>query len=78
MAIGLADEADPRQEALEACVQSLPDRQRQLVSMFYGQQLPAEQIAATWGRTVHAVYKALKVMRRSLLDCVERRLAAAE
>jgi RNA polymerase sigma-70 factor (ECF subfamily) len=46
--------------------------------MFYGQQLPAEQIAATWGRTVHAVYKALKVMRRSLLDCVERRLAAAE
>jgi RNA polymerase sigma-70 factor (ECF subfamily) len=78
MAIGLADEADPRQEALEACVQSLPDRQRQLVSMFYGQQLPAEQIAASWGRTVHAVYKALKVMRRSLLDCVERRLAAAE
>ena len=78
MAIGLADEADPRQEALEACVQSLSDRQRQLVSMFYGQQLPAEQIAASWDRTVHAVYKALKVMRRSLLDCVERRLAAAE
>jgi DNA-binding transcriptional regulator LsrR (DeoR family) len=44
----------------------------------YDRALTAEQIAASWGRTVHAVYKALKVMRRSLLDCVERRLAAAE
>lgn len=75
-ASGLAAEADPRQRALEACVQSLPDRQRQLVALFYGQRLPADQIAAAWDRSVHAVYKALKVMRRGLLECVERRLAA--
>lgn len=74
-AISMVAEADSRQRALEACVEKLPERQRQLVSLFYGQRLPAEQIAATWGRTVHAVYKALKVMRRGLLDCVERRLA---
>lgn len=75
-AAGLAAEADPRQRALEACVESLPDRQRQLVALFYGQRLPAEQIATAWDRSVHAVYKALKVMRRGLLECVERRLAA--
>lgn len=75
-AVGVADEADQRQEALEACVKGLPERQRQLVAMFYDQRLPADQIAAAWGRTVHAVYKSLKVLRRSLLDCVERRLVA--
>jgi len=75
-AAGIAAEADRRLAALETCVQSLPDRQRQLVTMFYEQRLPADQIAAAWARTVHAVYKALKVLRRSLHDCVERRLAA--
>ena len=72
----LADEADRRQAALAACVQGLPERQRQLVAMFYEQRLPAEQVAAAWDRTVHAVYKALKVLRRSLFDCVHKRLAA--
>lgn len=75
MAAAIAAEADPRQRALEACVKKLPDRQRQLVALFYGQRLPADQIAASWGLTVHAVYKALKVMRRGLLECVEKRLA---
>jgi len=75
-AVSVVDEADRRQAALEACVKGLPDRQRQLVAMFYDQRLPAEQIAASWDRTVHAVYKALKVLRRSLLDCVEQRLVA--
>lgn len=75
-AASLATEADPRQRALEACIEGLPERQRQLVTLFYGHRLPAEQIALTWDRTVHAVYKALKVMRRGLLECVEQRLAA--
>ncbi len=75
-AAAMAGEADQRLAALEACVQSLPDRQRQLVAMFYHQRLPAEQIATTWDRTVHTVYKALHMLRRSLHDCVERRLAA--
>lgn len=75
-ASAMAGEADQRLTALESCMQGLPDRQRQLVIMFYHQRLPAEQIAAVWDRTVHSVYKALQVLRRSLHDCVERRLAA--
>jgi RNA polymerase sigma-70 factor (ECF subfamily) len=71
----VANEADPRQQALESCIEKLPERQRQLVTLFYGQQLPAETIALSWDRTVHAVYKALKVMRRNLMDCVDRTLA---
>jgi RNA polymerase sigma-70 factor (ECF subfamily) len=65
-----------RQRALDACVESLPPRQQDLIRMFYGENKSADAIAASWDRTVHAVYKALKVMRKSLLECVERRLAA--
>lgn len=70
-------EADDRHDALLACVESLPDRQRQLVSLFYGEQWPAEAIAAQWNRSVHAVYKALKLLRKTLLTCIEARLAPA-
>jgi RNA polymerase sigma-70 factor (ECF subfamily) len=74
-ALGRADFAADRQRALDACVESLPPRQRDLIRMFYGENQSADTIAASWDRTVHAVYKALKVMRKSLLECVESRLA---
>jgi RNA polymerase sigma-70 factor (ECF subfamily) len=73
---GRAEMATDRQRALDACVESLPPRQRDLIRMFYGENKSANAIAASWDRTVHAVYKALKVMRKGLLECVERRLAA--
>jgi len=66
--------AAPRLVALEACLATLSERQRELVRLFYGEKQPAEVIATRWGRSVHAVYKALKVMRRSLHDCVIARL----
>jgi RNA polymerase sigma-70 factor (ECF subfamily) len=75
-ALGHAATTTDRQRALDACVESLPLRQRDLIRMFYGENKSADTIAASWDRTVHAVYKALKVMRKSLLECVERRLAA--
>jgi len=72
--LGWAAANDPRQGALEACIEKLPPRQRQLISMFYGEQLSAQAIAVSWGRSVHAVYKALKVMRRNLMVCVDSAL----
>jgi len=75
-ALGRAATLTDRQRVLDACVENLPPRQRDLVRMFYGENKSAGTIAASWDRTVHAVYKALKVMRKSLLECVERRLAA--
>jgi RNA polymerase sigma-70 factor (ECF subfamily) len=71
---GLAD-AELRQRALEACVAGLPERQRNLIRMFYGENRSAGEIAASWNRTVHAVYKALATLRRALLECVTARLA---
>jgi hypothetical protein len=60
--------------ALEARITGLSERQRELLPMFYGENQRAEKIARLWGRTVHAVYKTLKVMRKALFDCVTHRL----
>jgi RNA polymerase sigma-70 factor, ECF subfamily len=74
-AIGLADELVPRQAALDECVKRLSDRQRDLIHRFYGDNQTAAVIASAWERSVHAVYKSLKVMRRALLECVEAKLS---
>jgi RNA polymerase sigma-70 factor (ECF subfamily) len=73
-AAAAVDSAEARIAALEGCIAGLPERQRDLVRMFYGENQSAAAIAERWGRTVHAVYKALKVMRRALFDCVSRKL----
>jgi len=68
--------AEARMAALEACIATLSDRQRELIRLFYGENQAAAAIASRWGRTVHAVYKALKVMRTALLDCVTKKLSS--
>ena len=73
-AIHLASEMVSRQEALEECVGKLSERQRELIHLFYGENQSASQIAETWKRSVHAVYKGLKVLRRTLLECVESKV----
>lgn len=73
-AAAAVESAEARLTALEGCIAGLSERQRDLVRMFYGENKPAAAIAEHWGRTVHAVYKALKVMRRALFECVSRRL----
>ncbi len=73
-ALSLSDELAPRQAALDDCVKQLSDRQRDLIHRFYGENQNATDIASDWQRSVHTVYKSLKVMRRSLLECVEAKL----
>lgn len=68
------ESSEARMAALEACITGLSDRQRELLRLFYGENQRAEKIARHWGRTVHAVYKALNVMRKALFDCVTRKL----
>lgn len=73
-AIDIAHDMEPRQAALDQCVGQLSDRQRELIRLFYGENQSAAAIAEAWDRSVHAVYKSLKVMRRALLQCVESKL----
>ena len=65
----------PRLDALEQCVERLPERSRGLIDLRYGESLTLEQIAQELRSTADAVHKALSRLRLRLEDCVEQRLA---
>lgn len=67
---------EARMAALDTCIAALPDRQRELIRLFYGENLAADAIAKRRGHTVHAVYKSLKVMRKALFECVTKKLSS--
>lgn len=71
----VSDQLPERQAALNACLDELPHRQRELVQKFYGENVSASTIARQWERSVHTVYKSLKLLRRAMLECVERQLS---
>lgn len=64
-----------RQErALAICVESLPERHRQVLDMHYFGQMPLDQIGATIDRKANAVAQLLFRIRKALRECIERRL----
>jgi RNA polymerase sigma-70 factor (ECF subfamily) len=70
-----SSEGSRRSDALAKCVASLPEGERRLVRLRYEGERSVEDIAAQERRTVGAVYTALSRIRKSLLACVERRVA---
>ncbi len=68
-------ELEERRAALAACMKSLPQRDRQVVELYYGVKTTADEVAEKLGKSVHAIYKALNRSRRRLFDCIARRLA---
>jgi RNA polymerase sigma-70 factor (ECF subfamily) len=73
-----ADQAthhDDRLDALRGCLKQLTDRQRAALRLRYQDELPVKAIARQWNRTQMAVYKMLKHVHRTLLDCISETLA---
>lgn len=66
--------AGGRAEALEACLDQLPEKSRRLLAMRYERSLKIEQIAREMEATVDAVYQTLSRLRIRLQECVTRRL----
>ncbi|MGI9473800.1 MAG: sigma-70 family RNA polymerase sigma factor [Rubripirellula sp.] len=64
-----------RREALERCLEGLPEKSRQLLDLRYVKGLPSFRIAETVGSTHGSVRVLLTRVRNRLADCVERRLA---
>jgi RNA polymerase sigma-70 factor, ECF subfamily len=62
-------------EALERCLDRLPEKSRQLLALRYERSLKIEQIAHELQATLDAVYQSLSRLRARLLDCVNRRLS---
>jgi RNA polymerase sigma factor (sigma-70 family) len=63
--------------ALLACLEQLPDENRQLISMRYdGSFASMGELAQAIGRTVQSTYALIKRIKTLLRQCTERRLKA--
>jgi len=72
----LDDDAPIQADALARCVEQLPEKSKQLLSMRYEQALKLEAMAQRLRSTLHAVHQALSRLRTRLADCVESRMKA--
>ena len=74
-----ARSSSPRRDALRQCLEQLPDgRGRQVLELRYGEGMPGEKVAERAGLSLNALYTLLSRVRRSLQECIERRLRAEE
>lgn len=64
----------PRLEALRACLETTPEASRRLLHLRYHEGRSCDEVAATLGLAVDAVYKRLSRLHQALRDCVGRRL----
>ncbi|MEO0531344.1 MAG: sigma-70 family RNA polymerase sigma factor [Planctomycetota bacterium] len=68
---------DDRQIALRHCLSGLEPRQRDLLRLRYADEIPLKQLAERQGKGLSAMKVGLHRLRRSLLDCIERKLSEA-
>ena len=64
-----------QREALDECMQKLPEPQRSLVHAAYGPGVRMEALAQKRGQTAMALYKTLHRIRLALIECTQRVLA---
>jgi RNA polymerase sigma-70 factor (ECF subfamily) len=77
-ASAVADQTDRRQDALEHCVQKLPESDRLLIQLRYHDGSSVHELAGHLQRSAKAIYRALDRVHLALLDCVRRRLQAED
>lgn len=68
---------DVRRDALAECIGKLKDKDRELIRCRYESDTSGEDVAKRLGRPANSVYQSIGRIRRVLLECVRRRLAAA-
>jgi RNA polymerase sigma-70 factor (ECF subfamily) len=66
---------EAQREALERCLDKLPEARRQLVLSAYAPGTSIQQMAAQRGQTPMALYKLLHRIRLALVECTRRALA---
>jgi RNA polymerase sigma-70 factor (ECF subfamily) len=70
-----SSDCSARSEAIAKCLEALPARDRRLIRLKYETDRSVQDIARQQQRTAGAVYTALSRIRKSLLACVQRRVA---
>lgn len=67
---------DVSREALGHCLETLAPSSEELVRLRYMKHLTIQQVADSMGRTISATKVNLMRIRRTLADCIEKRLAS--
>jgi RNA polymerase sigma-70 factor (ECF subfamily) len=69
---------EDRVRALSDCVKELPPHHAEIVRLRYADGQSVKEISLTLGRTVSAVKSIAHRIRKALLECIERRIAAGQ
>ena len=72
------DDAESWREALQRCLQQVPERGRGVLKARFADELSYQQIGERVGMTIEAVRKALFRLKRQLRSCVETNLRSAQ
>lgn len=67
-----------RMEALRDCIESLPDKSRQLLGLRYFEGRCCEEVAKKLGAGLDAIYKRLSRLHEGLRVCIQTRLSPQE
>lgn len=73
-----ADGRSQRREALEGCLDGLPEKSRRMLELRYVDELSAAEVAREIGSTGGSVRVLLTRVRAALADCIRRRLATEQ
>lgn len=65
-------------EVLQYCVERLSQSDNRLIHACYGTAQSMKQVADQLGRPVASIYTSVHRVRRSLMECIERRLRVEE
>jgi len=71
-----AGQLEARLGALETCLEKLRQTDRELIRQRYARGKSGIDVAASLGRPANSVYQSLGRIRRALLECMNRTLAA--
>jgi len=71
----IAQKEDRRREALQECIESLREQDKELLRLRYQIHSTTRSVAQTLGRSIDAVYKALNRIHQLLLLCIRHKLA---
>jgi len=69
---------DPLLKAYQACMGKLDKGAAELLTRYYWENMPGEEIAEKFNRSVNAVWLSLSRIRKSLRDCISRSQAELE
>jgi RNA polymerase sigma-70 factor, ECF subfamily len=71
-----AEALEERRKALSVCIEKLRPKDRELIQRRYTPGENGKSVAEDLGRPINAVYQSLGRIRRTLMECVNRQLAA--